>query len=158
MLLQDDRGGGRVKPPAAAAPVLLPQRQPALGLPARQPLVLQPDWQRDPAPERRDERLHAGGLLVGAAVERQRPADHDRGQAVRLGGEPLDHPGHHRHAGGEPAARRQRVERRGQRTGAVAEGEADAALAQIDAESARPVGRGGSGAGAGRVQRGVLHR
>src|SRR5262245_34164645 len=41
MVLQDDGGGGRVELALARAPVALAQRQPALGLPAAQTLVLE---------------------------------------------------------------------------------------------------------------------
>ncbi len=116
-------------------PVGLVPGEPAVGFPARQPLIHSRDRHARPRRERRDERRGTRRLVAGRSVESCRQTHDDRRQSILFGAEPLDFDQHARHRIGA-AVHGQRLERTGERLRRIADCEPDTAGADIDSKYA----------------------
>ena len=116
-------------------PVGLVPGQPAVSLPARQPLIHSRDRHARPRRQRRDERRGTRCLVAGRSVESGRQTHDDRRQSILFGAEPLDFDQHARHRIGA-AVHGQRLERTGERLRRIADCEPDTAGADINSKYA----------------------
>src|SRR5437899_4547627 len=133
VILQDDRGRGRVELLFALPPITLADREAALGLAARQSLVFRGNGDRGAGRQRRDECGDARRLARRRAVQPRRHPDDDGAEAIVLVSELSNPAGHAVHRVG--AARHcDDLERACQRARDVADREAYAARADIDGQ------------------------
>ena len=140
IVLKDDGGRGSVEPRLARPPVLFATREAALGLAARQPLVLQPDIESGKRREMRREVARRLRLIRVVAVEPPRQTDDDRADVdvvVRVGPAGADDRrdrfgrGRRRRTSGDDTPRPRK------RRGVIGECESQTPPAEVDAEYER---------------------
>ena len=131
IILQDYCRSCRIKARLALLPVALANSQPAFGFAARQSLVSGDDLDRR-APAQRGHKVgDVRRLLVRRPVEPHREPDNDAGETVVFTGDAIDFRGDQIDAAS--GLDRNRLERRRERTGRVADRKADAPAADVDA-------------------------
>ncbi len=136
IVLQDDRRGGRVQPGLAHTPVLFPNGEAALSLPAGQPLVLQHDREAHPQLETVGELLDLGGHVGWRAIQPFRQPYNQQFEAVVFIGkmrqrrrQPLDR-------SRTKTLHVKRLERPGQDPGGIADRDTDSSLTNIQPRDA----------------------
>src|SRR5262245_40999223 len=131
ILLEDDRRRRRIEPLLSRAPVLLADRESALGLAAGQTLVLKDHRKIRARPKARGERFDTRGHVARRSIEMTWQADHERLEAVLFRGKS----GHFGCGAVEGVAvetgRPQHADRARKRAGRIAHRDPDSTLTDI---------------------------
>ena len=132
IILKNDRRGGRINTLLAHPPVLLAECEPAFSFPAREPLVLQRDWERGPRRELARKPFDASCHVGRSAIEASRQADDDGNDAVFFTRKARNLVGSHLDGVHIEPARTQHAVRPRQRPGDIGHRHADAPLTDIE--------------------------
>ena len=134
VVLQDNRGRGRVEALLPYAPILLAQRKAGFRLTAAEPLILQHHRQMGPLLEPGGKGLDPGRHVVPPAIETTRQADDDGGDPVLFSPEPGDIVRGYANRGLVQAGDPEDADRTGQRARRVADGHTDAPFSHVEAD------------------------